>query len=307
MAMIESPERPVILDGGLATQIEAAGHALDTDLWSADLLHSNPRAIVQAHRAYLDAGAEVITSASYQASREGFARHDIAARDADALIESAVRLARSACAEYAADTPGARPRRVAASVGPYGAILHDGSEYTGNYDIGVSALRRFHAERLALLDTAGADLLAVETIPSRGEAEVLADLLATCRTPAWVSFSCRDEQSISDGTSLAVVARLFDDHPTVFALGINCTAPRHLPALIGSLRESAAGKSLVVYPNSGEVYDAATNTWSGTADTAAFARAAVGWHAAGANYIGGCCRIGPAHIARLRAQWPEAG
>ena len=299
--------QPVVLDGGLATELEAAGHRLDTALWSAALLRSNPAAIVSAHRAYLDAGAEVVTSASYQASREGYAQFGIDGPEADRLIVSSVAHAREACDAHGAAHPDRPARRVAASIGPWGAIRHDGSEYTGAYAVTAEVLRRFHAPRLALLDAAGADLLAVETIPSRPEAEVLAGLLDGCRTPAWVSFSCRDARAISDGSDLAEVARQFVGHRTVFALGINCTAPRHLPTLIRTLRENAPGLSVVVYPNSGELYDAAANSWSGTADTGAFVTAAEGWFAAGADYIGGCCRIGPAHIASLRARWPERG
>lgn len=304
--MIPSPERPVLLDGGLATQLEATGHALDTALWSAALLHDDPGAVAEAHTAYLEAGAEIVVTASYQASRQGLARLGMDAAAADRLTASSVRLAREACERYAAAHPARAARRVAASVGPYGAVLHDGSEYRGHYGIDRAALRRFHAPRLDVLDRAGADLLAVETIPSLDEARVLAGLLATCRTPAWVSFSCRDEHSISDGTPIAAAAGLFAGHPVVFAVGINCTAPRYLRSLIESLRAAVPDKAVVAYPNSGEIYDAQRNAWSGTADTAAFAGAAADWFAAGAAFIGGCCRIGPAHIASLRARWPES-
>jgi homocysteine S-methyltransferase len=293
-----------LLDGGLATELEAAGVVLDTALWSAALLVSDPAAIRAAHRAYLDAGAEVVTTASYQASRAGFGRLGLSPAEADALIVFSVQLAREACDAFVACHAAIPPPRVAASVGPYGAILHDGSEYTGNYGVPTGEIREFHAGRLLLLDGAGADLLAVETIPSLDEARVLAALLAGCRTPAWVSFSCRDERSISDGSPIEVAARLFAGHPTVFALGVNCTAPRYLPALLGRLRESVPEKILIAYPNAGEIYDAATGEWSGTADTDRFVNAAVDWFAAGATWIGGCCRIGPAHIAALRARWP---
>lgn len=305
-ADVTGQQQPVLLDGGLATQLEAAGAVLDTALWSAALLHSDPGAIRAAHRAYLEAGAEIVTSASYQASRTGFRQLGLSAAEADRLIVSSVQLARDAREAFARAHPAVAPRRVAASIGPYGAILHDGSEYTGNYGVPDEDLHVFHAGRLLLLDGAGADILAVETLPSLAEARVLATLLAGCRTPAWVSFSCRDGHSISDGTPIEIAARVFAAHPNVFALGVNCTAPRYLPSLLARLRDSAPDKMLVAYPNAGEVYDAGSGTWSGTADTAGFARAAGEWFAAGAAWIGGCCRIGPGHIAALRARWPEA-
>lgn len=291
----------LVLDGGLATQLEAMGHDIGTELWSARLLLDAPEAIVEAHLAYLDAGAECLISASYQASRHGFARLGIEAGEADRLIAGSVELARVARDRHQARHPEASPALVAASVGPWGATQHDGSEYTGDYAIDATALERFHAQRLSVLDAAGADVLACETLPSRAEALLLARLLADCRTPAWLSFSCRNDHQLSDGSDLARLAAELNDTPNVVALGINCTAPEHLPGLIRTLSRHAPGLAIVVYPNSGEVYDAPTNRWSGSGgewDCAAEARA---WHQAGARIIGGCCRTGPEAIRRMRS------
>lgn len=293
--------RTIVLDGGLATQLETMGFDLSGHLWSAQLLADNADAIVAAHRAYLDAGAECIISASYQASRQGFADIGKNAAEADELIAASVRLALAARQSHMnASAPTTAPL-VAASVGPYGAILHDGSEYTGRYGVDKLALRSFHASRLAILDCAGADVLAVETIPNRLEAEVLAELLLETRTPAWIAFSCRDSESLQDGSSLAAAGRLFHSHPGVRAIGVNCTPPRYVAAAIPQLREAAPDKAIVVYPNSGETYHAADNSWSGIAcdlDTEFDIQA---WRAAGARLIGGCCRTGPGDIARIKA------
>ena len=286
-------DRPLLLDGGLATQLETQGCDIGNDLWSASLLQSNPEAIVAAHRAYLDAGAECIETASYQASREGFGKRGMSRDEADALMLLSVALARRARKEAGSGAA------IAASLGPYGAILHDGSEYFGNYGVSSEVLRDFHQARMRLFDDAGADVLALETIPSLQEAEVLRDLLRDCRTPSWVSFSCRDEKRISDGTLLADAARLFEGHPTVVAVGINCTPPQYAPALIRELREALPGKHVLAYPNSGEVYDVSDNSWSGTVSPGDCAAAASEWLAAGAKIIGGCCRMGPAHIKAM--------
>ncbi len=178
-------EVPMILDGGLATQLEAQGCDIGNELWSASLLQSNPDAIVRATRAYLDVGAECVATATYQASREGFATQGYSAETADALMFLSVDLANRARDEYLRDNPATEFKPlVAASIGPYGAMLHDGSEYSGDYGVSAETLRSFHASRLALLDHSGADVLALETIPSKLEAEVLIELLASCRTPA---------------------------------------------------------------------------------------------------------------------------
>lgn len=294
----------ILLDGGLATELEARGHDIGTGLWSAALLRSDPQAIIDVHRAYLDAGARCIVSASYQASRKGFMSLGMSANAADELIQSSVSLAKKARRQYLDDNPATDPMPiVAASIGPYGATLHDGSEYRGNYGVGRDALRRFHEERLNVLDQAGADVLACETIPDYEEAQVLCDLLQDTQNPAWISFSCRDERCISDGTPLEKVAGLFRDHPRVLAIGINCTAPYLISGLIGQIKIAAPDKAIVVYPNSGENFDVETNSWSGTVSQLECAIAAKAWRDAGAKLIGGCCRMGPQHIAAMGEQW----
>ncbi|HNP36286.1 MAG TPA: homocysteine S-methyltransferase [Woeseiaceae bacterium] len=293
------PKVPVILDGGLATLLEARGHTLDSILWSAELLRSNPAALCDAHLEYLVAGAEIISTASYQASRAGFHQLGVAAVQADRLIASSVQIARDACDRHAKEHPALPPRKVAASIGPYGAVLHDGSEYTGDYGVPAAILKMFHKPRLKLLDSAGADMLAVETIPSIDEAEVLAELLADCQTPAWVSFSCRDGQHISDGTEIEKAAAIFHALPVVFALGVNCTAPQHVESLVAKLATAVPEKQIVAYPNSGESYSADDNRWGGGGALSDFTTAAARWVSAGATHVGGCCRVGPAEIRAL--------
>lgn len=289
-------DRPLLLDGGLATQLESQGCDIENELWSASLLMFDPEAIVAAHCAYIDAGAECIATASYQASREGFAKIDLPAEEADALMLRSVLLAKEALERREANPDDIA---IAASLGPYGAMLHDGSEYTGNYGVSTETLRSFHEPRLQLFDTAGVDVLALETVPSLQEAAVLADLLGQYQTPAWVSFSCRDGTHISDGTPLSQAAALFKDHETVVALGINCTSPEYTTSLIRELRQATPDKFTLAYPNSGETYSATDNSWSGTVSPVDCASAASDWIKAGAMAVGGCCRMGPEHIASM--------
>ncbi|WP_066936043.1 homocysteine S-methyltransferase [Microtetraspora fusca] len=282
----------LILDGGLATHLEALGCDLSDDLWSAKLLIEDPGMIRQVHLDYYAAGADVATTASYQASIPGFVRRGLTSREAADLIRLSVELA-----VQARDTAG--HGLVAASVGPYGAYLADGSEYTGDYDLDEAELTAWHRDRLEILANAGADLLACETIPSLAEARALATLLGELPSVrAWVSFSCRDDEHISDGTPLRECAALFAELPQVIAVGVNCTAPRHIPGLIGRLK----GKPVVVYPNSGETWDAAGRRWLGLTDPVEYGEAAARWHALGAAYVGGCCRTTPEHIRQIRTR-----
>lgn len=291
----------IVLDGGLATELEAQGCDIGNELWSASMLRSNPSAIVDAHLAFLEAGANIIISASYQASRAGFMPLGLSEQQADDLIVSSVDLAHAARQKFLdAHSDASFMPMVAASIGPYGATVHDGSEYTGDYNIDEEGLRQFHSGRLHLLDRSGADVLACETIPNVSEAGVLHDLLMDVESPAWVSFACRDERCISDGTPLQEVAKKFRDHPRVLALGINCTAPHLISALIGEIRQAAPEKAIVVYPNSGETYEVKDNSWHGSDSSIDCAEESLAWLNAGAKMIGGCCRVGPEHITAIR-------
>jgi homocysteine S-methyltransferase len=295
----------LLLDGGLATQLEEQGLNLDTHLWSAQLLHTNPEAIKKVHLAYLEAGADCIISASYQASIEGFLTYGLSEKQAKSLMSKSIALANQACDEYLKNATPREPGRmrplVAGSIGPYGAYLANGAEYRGDYGISKNKLRAFHEPRWEILAASPVDLLACETIPSLQEAEVLLELLQ--QTPgifAWMSFSCRDGECISEGTPIKECAALFKDCEQIAAIGVNCTAPNYISSLIKQIRAGAPGKPIVVYPNSGEIYDGKKRTWVGTSDPLNCGIAAKEWFRNGARLIGGCCRMGPRHIKAMR-------
>jgi homocysteine S-methyltransferase len=295
----------VVLDGGLATALEAAGHRLDTALWSARLLLDAPEAIRAAHLAYLEAGADCITTASYQASFEGFAAAGIGERDAEALLRRSVEVAREARDAFWAEPARQRGRLepiVAASAGPYGAYLADGSEYDGRYGVGRATLAAFHRRRLQVLGDTSADLIAFETIPSLPETEVIAALLGELPgTWAWITFTCRDAERLWDGSRIADAVSAALAAPRLTGVGVNCTAPRHVPALVDTVR-SMTDLPVIAYPNSGEVYDLLSRRWGGRAESEGWLDCVQDAFAAGARVLGGCCRIGPPTIRGLRAQ-----
>ncbi len=284
---------PLVLDGGLATQLEAAGHDLSDELWSARLLADAPEAIVAAHRAYLDAGASVVTTASYQATVAGFERRGYDRSDAIRLLGRSVKLGRRACEEAGPD----RPLWVAASVGPYGATLADGSEYRGDYGLSRAELVRFHRPRMQILADAGPDVLALETVPDVREAEAMLDALDGIGISAWLSYTVDGDRTRA-GQPLADAFVLAADHPDVIAVGVNCSAPTDATAAV-AVAAGVTGKPVVVYPNSGEQWDARARRWTGPAldPTASVTR----WIADGARLVGGCCRVTPAAIAGLAA------
>lgn len=291
---------PTILDGGLATELEARGHDLSDRLWSARLLLDDPDAIEDVHLAYFRAGAQVATTASYQATVQGFAAAGLDRDAALGAIGSSVELARRARDRFAAEG-GGQDLRVAGSVGPYGAMLADGSEYRGDYDPGEAALRDVHGPRIEALLDAGADILAIETIPTLREARVLVDLVAESGATAWLSYQCRDASTTAAGEPIEEAVAIAEAVPGIVAVGVNCTAPRHVHALLAAAG-GATTKPLIAYPNAGDAWDARDRRWISADSTGGFDPTAVAsWAAMGAALLGGCCGTGPADIAALAA------
>jgi homocysteine S-methyltransferase len=288
----------LVVDGGLATELERRGADLRDHLWSARLLRDDPDLIRAVHLAYFRAGAEVAISASYQASFEGFARAGVDQAATTELLVQSVELAREAADEHAAAT-GTDPL-VAASVGPYGAMLADGSEYDGRYGVGIEELVGFHRPRIEALLGAGPDLLAVETIPSGPETEaVLRVLDEHPEARAWISFSCGDEGHLHDGTRFEDAARTAASSPRVVAVGVNCSPPAFVAALLASLPD--LGVPLVAYPNLGSTWDPAGNRWIAEGPRPDLGALAPAWRRAGAAAIGGCCGTGPEDVAAIAA------
>jgi homocysteine S-methyltransferase len=298
----------VLLDGALATELERRGADLDDPLWSAKLLIEAPERIEAVHYDYFLAGADVGTSASYQATFEGFAARGLDAGEAERLLRLSVELvvrARDRFWSQASNRAGRPKPLVAASVGCYGASLHDGSEYRGDYGLPRNELADFHRERLRILADSGADLLAFETIPSRLEAEVIASLLeelsgSIALPPAWVSFSCRNETEVSHGEPLAECFESLRSAKTVIATGINCTPPAFISGLLSSAG-AATDRLLVVYPNSGERWEGAAHRWRPGVASPPIEELGREWLGLGARLIGGCCRTTPATIRALAA------
>ena len=283
---------PVVSDGGLATQLEAQGHKLDSALWSARLLHEDPDAIVQAHLAYFAAGAQVATTASYQASMDGFVHAGMTPAEAQKLIKRSVRLAERARANCQDD----HDRWIAGSVGPYGAALADGSEYRGDYDLSVQELRKWHRPRIELLAEVGVDILALETIPCLVEVEALLAEIDGSGQQCWLSVTCAGDRTRA-GEPAEEAFALARDIDEIIAVGVNCIDPAGAYAL-ARIASQAASKPVVIYPNSGERWDAVTKAWMGPATFQA--EDVRDWITGGARLVGGCCRVGPTQIKAIR-------
>lgn len=323
----------VILDGALATELQRRGADLRDPLWSAKVLLENPELLRQVHYDYFCAGADVATTASYQATIPGLLQRGLDRKQAADVLRLSVTLAQQARDEFwlpsasgrgvggegaklvapdrqDAKHPHPRPLSqgergvrikplVAASIGCYGAYLHDGSEYRGDYGLTVQQLIDWHRPRLEILAESGADLIACETVPCLAEAEALVRLLGEFpATPAWLSFSCRDEQRLCHGESFAEAIQLANGAANLVAVGVNCTPP----GIIEGLLESVAGiarKPLLAYPNSGEAWDSARHCWHGISAGSDWSENARRWHRAGARLLGGCCRTTPATIRSI--------
>ena len=291
----------VVLDGGLGSALEAAGHALGTRLWSGQMVLDDPAGLGAVHLAYLEAGADVIATAGYQLSFEAFEALGYGEDDAVKALRASVTIAVEARDAFWGDGtrhPGRLAPLVAASVGPYGAFLADGSEYDGRYGVGEDVLRRFHQRRLDVLLDTEANVVVYETMPSGPEARVVAALLADRATkPAWLSFTCRDAERLWDGTPIEDAVRLCEGAASIVAVGVNCVHPGHAGELVRRIAE-VTDLPVSVCPNSGETYDDALATWRGP--SASWLGEADAWIHAGASLVGGCCRLGPDEIRELR-------
>ena len=275
------------IDGGLSTALELNGNKLTTSLWTGELIRTAPEQITKAHLDFINAGAQIIITSSYQLSYVGCGNRGWSDLQTDEALYKSTQLAKDAVAQSGKDI------KVAASVGPYGAAMADGSEYRGNYGVGKSALKEFHAKRLELLIASNPDILALETMPDTQEVEVLLDLLSDCPIPYWVSYSCKEGNATNAGQ---IFASAVDLAQSAMAVGINCTAPELITGLLSS---AVSSTPYVVYPNSGRKWDATNKVWIGTNEVGFADNLVKEWIELGAQFIGGCCGIGPNEITSL--------
>ena len=276
------------LDGGLSTALELNGNKLSTSLWTGELIRTAPNEITKAHLDFIIAGAQIIITSSYQLSYVGCENRGWSSAQTDEALYKSTQLAIDAVSQ------SGQAVKVAASVGPYGAALADGSEYRGNYGVGKSALRDFHARRIEVLIASNPDYLALETMPDTQEVEVLLDLLSDCPIPYWISYSCKEGNQTNAGQSFASAVDLAQ---SAMAVGVNCTAPELITGLLSSASSTVP---YVVYPNSGRSWDAVGKVWIGTTQVGFADSLVKEWIDQGAEIIGGCCGIGPKEITSLR-------
>lgn len=276
------------LDGGLSTALELNGNKLSTSLWTGELIRTAPNEITKAHLDFINAGAQIIITSAYQLSYIGCENRGWSSAQTDEALYKSTQLAIDAVSQ------SGQAVKVAASVGPYGAALADGSEYRGNYGVGKSALKQFHARRIEVLISSNPDYLALETMPDTQEVEVLLDLLSNCPIPYWISYSCKEGNQTNAGQSFASAVDLAQ---SAMAVGVNCTAPELITGLLSS---ASSAVPYVVYPNSGRTWDAVEKVWRGTTQVGFADSLVKEWIDQGAEIIGGCCGIGPKEITSLR-------
>ncbi|WP_338231211.1 homocysteine S-methyltransferase [Companilactobacillus muriivasis] len=296
----------LVVDGAMATELEKHGVNTDSDLWSAKALIENPEAITAVHESYFQNGADVATTNTYQANVSKFMELGFSESESENLVIKAVELAKKARSNYFDSLPkDVRQKRaphplVAGSVGPYGAYLADGSEYTGDYNLSKSEFQEFHYSRMELLDRAGVDLFAFETQPNFDEANALVDLLMD-KFPeqhAWLTFSVKDDSTLCDGTSLSEAVKYFNGADQISAIGVNCTTLENIHEIIRNVNQ-VTDKPIIVYPNNGDIYDPVTKTWQANPQADTFSDLVPEWLEAGAKLIGGCCRTTPNDIKEI--------
>lgn len=296
----------LVVDGAMATELEKRGVKTDSDLWSATALIENPAAIQAVHRSYFESGADIAITNTYQANVSKFMELGLSETESENLITKAVSLAKKARDDYfgtltqSEKSHRAKHPLVAGSVGPYGAYLADGSEYTGDYNMTKTEYQNFHRQRMELLNQAGVDLFAFETQPNFDEANALVDLLVKefPQQHAWLTFSVKDSDSLCDGTVLAEAVKYFNDVEQISAIGVNCTTLENIEDIVKNVNE-VTDKPIIVYPNNGDIYDPETKTWQANPQADTFTDLVPEWLEAGAKLLGGCCRTTPEDIKEI--------
>lgn len=295
-------DQVVCLDGALGTELEKLGFDIKHELWSAHILQKDPKAIQAIHESYLLAGAQIITTASYQLSYASGQKSGLKTHQVDDLLTLSIALVLGAISNVDVKREEVC---LAASIGPYAGLLSDGSEYHGSYDASIEILKDFHRPKWEHLLTSDVDVLAFETIPNIYEAEAIRILLEEYpEKPIWVSFCCRDHMHLSDGNPLALASNLFSDYKELFAIGVNCTDPKYISSLIQEISRSTDQQRIMVYPNAGARYDEQTRQWDGNSGEYDLPGLVHQWIKAGAKIVGGCCGIGPTEIEAIKRALP---
>ncbi len=290
-----------VIDGGLSTALELLGADISGPLWTARTVIDDPELLERAHRSFVEAGADIIATASYQCGTKQFEAIGLSAKEARNALASTTTIARRAVEGTSV--------AVAASVGPFGASLANGSEYNGRYGVEWQVVEDYHREKLAILVDSGSDLIAIETIPLADEALLIAEILEELGAPpAWFSFGFADETQTYglDAVDKAVLS--IAGYADLVAIGLNCTHPRYVDSLLASMSELVSGIPLIVYPNHGREWDAVARCWIGDSMSISAGETVKRWVDLGARFIGGCCGIGPediAHLGNLVSNFPE--
>ncbi len=296
-------QNALILDGALGTQMQNHGFNINDSLWSAKFLDENPNAIKLVHKEYLEAGADCIITSSYQASLEGFLEKGFSEEKADHLISSSIKIAKDTRDEFWESYKNSDRLKplVAASIGPYGAYLANGAEYSGAYEISEKKLSSFHKRRLDTIMKMSPDIIACETIPLFSEIKILSKLLEKYKTTtSWLCLSAKNESLTNAGDDVEEVISWLNAQKHIDAIGVNCTAPQYISTLVKKIKK-LSDKLIVIYPNGGSAYNPITKLWeSSLTNSEEFAKMAYLWNSLGANIIGGCCETTPKEIKKIR-------
>ena len=299
-------QKHLVLDGAMGTELEKYGVQTDNNLWSAMALVKNPKAVINVHKSYLSAGANIIITDSYQANLKAFEREGLTRKQSQDLIRRSVYLAKIARAQFYREAYTKKPLLIAGSIGPYGAYLANGDEYSDNYHLTQKEYQDFHYSRMKILANAGVDLFAFETQPKFEEVKALVSLLINKfpQLPAYISFSVDGKSKLCDGTSIIKAVQYFSNVPQIIALGVNCTAIKNIEGLVELIKPDTS-RPIIVYPNNGDIYDPVTKDWKESTQDLDLAELSKKWKRRGANIIGGCCRTTPKDIKNISKMYPN--
>jgi len=284
-----------LLDGSLSYPLEKQGYNLNKKLWTGDALINDPNVIKKIHKDYLVAGVDFISTSTYQISYRVLKEMGYNLNEIKDIFKRSVDLVQDAIEE----TKIKRKVKIVGSYGPFGASLSDGSEYTGKYKTSDEIIMSYHIDNMNIIKELGIDIILYETIPCLREIEILSKVVEEYKKEVWISFTCNKDLEFRDGTSIMKACKIISSIENISTIGINCFSPLLAEKAIKKLKKNS-NKKILIYPNSGEIYNNKDKNWYGEKyfDNSMIKK----WLALSPDIIGGCCRVGFEDIQNMRKE-----
>ena len=284
-----------LLDGSMSFPMEQLGYNLKNKLWTGKALINNPDLIKDIHKGYIDAGADFISTSTYQISFDRLKNMGYQSEEIKKIFQKSVDIVKDAIEESKLK----KEIKIVGSFGPYASYDPEASEYIGEYDSTDIEIKKFHLNNIRIIEETDLDIILYETIPCLREIKILSEALSHSTKEIWISITCNEEMEFRDGSSFKDACEIISKIEKITTMGINCFSPLLVKKAIDLLKKYS-NKKILIYPNSGEIYNPKERFWTGNNE---FNNSMIkNWLSLYPDIIGGCCRIGYDDIKKMRVE-----